>query len=611
MKVGFLITARLKSTRLPLKLLKEVSGKPIFIHMLDRLKLAKRVDQIIICTSTHPDDDRLAELATSEHVTCFRGDENDVLKRLYDAAVTFKVDYILNVTADCPFADPHYADKVVSAFESTGADLVRSCNLPHGAYCYGIKPSALKTVLEIKDKVDSEVWGRYFTDTDLFDVFDLPIDDPFHRQPNLRMTLDYPEDLQFFNAIFDHLYQPGKVFSLDEILLFLQENPQIVRLNEHRELTYRKRAGEQSSIQLKSRYEIKRAAILGCGSIGLRHIQNLRRLGITDIIALRSQKGHFKHLDPKLEVREVKNWDELINFQPDIALISNPTSHHLESARRLVPYVRGLFIEKPLAASLEGVHEFLMQIKERKIVSFIGYNLQFHEGIKTIRDLLNNDKLGKPTFFQGQCGHWLPEWHPYEDYKNAYYARKDLGGGATLTLIHEIQLAVELLGPAKAVSCFLSASELLPLEVDVASDLMLQHMEGAVSQIHLDFLQRPAHRSGFISCERGWISYDLIHPKVLVQFEGDTTPRIVWERGDYDINDSYIKELRIFLQYVSEGRVRHELDIWKAVQSQAIADAAFQSAKERRLCHLPTWVFELDQLQLKREYDSRKVSALK
>jgi predicted dehydrogenase/spore coat polysaccharide biosynthesis protein SpsF (cytidylyltransferase family) len=563
--------------------------------MLDRLKLAQRVDQIVVCTSTHPQDDRLADLAMSNSVAYFRGDEDDVLKRLYDAAVAYGVDYILNVTGDCPFSDPVYADKIVETFETTHADLIRAFDLPHGVYSYGIKPQALKTVLEIKDDTNTEVWGRYFSNTNLFDVYDLPIDNPLHRRPDLRMTLDYPEDLAFFEAVFAHLYQPGTIFSLDAILRCLQAHPEIVELNRHCEAAYEKRIVKQSVIKLKPRYTVRRVAILGCGAIGQRHIRNLRHLGITEILALRSRQGTAQELGPELGIREVQDWQELLDAQVDAVIISNPTSLHLEMATRLIPHVRGLFIEKPLAASLHGVQTLLQQVRAHKVVSFVGYNLNFHPVTLMIQELLESDQLGQPLLFQCQVGQWLPDWHPYEDYRKAYYARRELGGGVTLTLSHELHLALTLLGSAQAVSCLLSQSDLLSLDVDTISDMMIQHTSGAISQIHLDYIQRQLHRGGVISCEKGWIRYDLVLPKVVVQFEDEPTPCVAWEQIDYDMNQSYIDEMGTFLRYVSEGRMRHDLDVWRAACSLAVVDAAFASARSECLSKLPAWVSELEE----------------
>ena len=146
MTIGFLITGRLKSTRLPKKVILEIAGKPMIVHMLDRIKLAKRIDKIVICTSTNPQDDPLEKIAKDETVYCYRGSENDVLMRLHEAAVKYHVDYIVNITADCPLIDPFFIDQIVKTYESTNADLIMSFKLPMGQRPYGIKPSALKKV---------------------------------------------------------------------------------------------------------------------------------------------------------------------------------------------------------------------------------------------------------------------------------------------------------------------------------------------------------------------------------------------------------------------------------------------------------------------------------
>ncbi len=264
----------------------------------------------------------------------------------------------------------------------------------------------------------------------------------------------------------------------------------------------KKRWTAQSAIKLKSRYDVNCAAVIGAGSIGSRHIRNLRSLGITNVIALRSGQGEAKKIAPDLEVKEVENWDQLFACRPDIVVISNPTSLHPEAVKACLPYVRGVFIEKPLAGTLEEVPELLKLIKSANVVSFVGYNLQFHPAIKVIQEFLQSERAGKPLVFQCQVGHWIGDWHPNEDYSKSYVARKDLGGGVSRTLVHEVHLAVELLGPARSVFGLLPSSDLLSLEVDSVSDMMVAHSSGAVSQIHLDLIQRPAHRTGVISCLR-------------------------------------------------------------------------------------------------------------
>lgn len=576
MKVGFLITGRLKSTRLPRKLLLELEGKPILSHMIDRLKLAKNVDEIIICTSNNEQDRELSALAKDNNISCYFGDPDDVLVRLLGAADHFNLDYVLNITADCPFVDPVYADKIIEKFIETDSDLIRQFELPHGVFSYGIKIEALRKVVDIKDSSETEVWGRYFTDTGLFKVLDLDVTNIYHRRPGLRMTLDYPEDFDFFKAIFNALYEKDKVFSLTQILKFLDDHPEITEINKDCGLRFNKRFVSQSEPRLKKTSKVKTALIIGAGSIGQRHILNLKNIGIHDIIALRSKKGHYKILPQELGVKEVHNVDELKNINPDIAIISNPSSLHIDSALKIAKNIKGIFIEKPISNNLNGCNYLIDIMNDKKIVSFVGHNLMFHPIIKQIRKFINENDIGKIINIQCQVGQWLPDWHPYEDFKNAYYARKDLGGGVALSLIHEIHLAIELAGLPIHVLGEISEYKKLNLDVDVCSDLMIKHASGAVSQIHLDFLQSPSHRSGIVTFERAWLSYDFNKMEITAQRINEDAYEL-YKNSDYDSNKMYIDEIKEFVCMVEEGRIKHKYDALSSLESLKVVEALFKS----------------------------------
>ena len=576
MKVGYLITGRLKSTRLPKKLLLKVKGKPILSHMIDRLKLAKNVDEIIICTSDNEQDRPLGILAKENNISCYFGDPDDVLVRLLGAAEKFNLDYILNITADCPFVDPNYADMIVEKFIETGSDLIRQFELPHGVFSYGLKVDALRKVVSIKDSSDTEVWGRYFTDTGLFKIMDLDVKNKNHKRPGLRMTLDYPEDLEFFNAIFDALYEKNKVFSLSEILKFLDKNPEIIEINKDCGLRFNKRFTSQSEPRLKKINEVKTALIIGAGSIGQRHILNLKNIGITNITALRSKKGHYKKLPKELGVNEIDSWDDVKSIKPDIAIISNPSSLHIDSALKALSSIKGIFIEKPLSNNLTGCNQLIELLDDKNVTSFVGHNLMFHPMIKEIKKFIHENDIGEIINIQCQVGQWLPDWHPYEDYTKAYYAKKDLGGGVSLSLIHEIHLALDLAGLPIYVSGEITEYQQLNLDVDVCSDLMIKHKSGAVSQIHLDFLQRPSHRSGLVTFEKAWISYDFSRMEITVQRINEE-PYELFKNSDYDANNMYIDELKEFICMVEEGRTRHKYDALSSLESLKVVEALFKS----------------------------------
>jgi predicted dehydrogenase len=322
--------------------------------------------------------------------------------------------------------------------------------------------------------------------------------------------------------------------------------------------------------------------VIGAGSIGQRHIRNLKALGIQEIVALRSRKGHHQDLETDMGVTEMVSWAELEAAQPDVAVISNPTALHLDTIKRILPLVRGVFVEKPLSHTWDGVPEILGEIAALRRISFVGYNLQFHPVVTTVMEALEPEKFGPPLAFQGVVGHWLPDWHPYEDWRAGYAARKDLGGGAALTLIHELRMALSWFGTVERVIGESRGSESLETDVDVNTNLMLRHSTGATTQLHLDLLQKPYHRQGVISCERGWIRYDFTSPAVTAQSHEDEMPSVLWSDPAYDPNESYILMMNRFLQYVREGRVRHDFDAWSGAEDLSVVVAGYESEGSRR-----------------------------
>lgn len=231
MKIAILVTARLKSTRLPLKAIKLIEGRPLICHLLDRLKLAERPAEIIICTSPAEQDDPLVKIAREEGVKFYRGHPDDVLLRLTKAAAENGVDLVVSCTADNPFVDPVYIDRLVDFHIENNCDFSNMSGLPFGTFSYALSYPAMVKACEIKDEVDTEVWGGYFTQTGLFRCGTLEVREDHLRRPDLRLTVDTPEDFALISEIFAHCYEPGKVFSLERIIALCDEKPQLLELN--------------------------------------------------------------------------------------------------------------------------------------------------------------------------------------------------------------------------------------------------------------------------------------------------------------------------------------------------------------------------------------------
>lgn len=214
-----------------MKLLKEVNGASMIVWMIRRLKLATVLDEIVICTSTNPQDDPLEEIAKQEGIRCFRGSEGDVAARLDAAIDEYNLDYALNVTGDCPMVPFDLIQDMVDLYKESNADFMHTYQLPIGILFLGIKPKALKELIERKASNETEYWPFYFLKTDIFHVIQMEPDLQYNRQ--YRVVLDYPEDFQMFKGLYEGLGYDAYAKSTQEVLNWLDDNPIIASLNDH------------------------------------------------------------------------------------------------------------------------------------------------------------------------------------------------------------------------------------------------------------------------------------------------------------------------------------------------------------------------------------------
>lgn len=231
MKIGFLITARLKSTRLPFKLIKDLKGKPVIERVIERAQEVSDVSEIVLCTSKNPQDKPLVDIAKRKQIYYFNGDEEDVLKRLVDAARFFSIDYFLSITADNPLFSIDYSNLIVDEIKRKHYDFIKVKGLPLGAAPYGVKVKAMETICEVKKNVNTEIWGYLIDRPEIFDVKTIEVVGKLNR-PELRLTLDYEEDYELINQIYNKVTF-RKTINLYDAINYLNENPQVAKINQH------------------------------------------------------------------------------------------------------------------------------------------------------------------------------------------------------------------------------------------------------------------------------------------------------------------------------------------------------------------------------------------
>lgn len=229
MKIGFLITARLKSSRLPLKVIMNLNGKTVIERLIDRIKEIYGISEIVLCTSINPQDKPLIDIARKNEIYYFCGHEVDVLKRLYDAGHLFGFDYILGITADNPLISIYYSNKIIDEIKKGRYDFIEIAGLPLGSATYGMNMKALETVCEIKKLVDTEIWGSLIKRPEVFSIKTLNAKGKINR-PDLRFTLDYYEDYELIRKVYTNV-KFENTLNLIDVIDYLEENPEIENIN--------------------------------------------------------------------------------------------------------------------------------------------------------------------------------------------------------------------------------------------------------------------------------------------------------------------------------------------------------------------------------------------
>ena len=327
-----------------------------------------------------------------------------------------------------------------------------------------------------------------------------------------------------------------------------------------------------------------RVLVVGCGSIGRRHATNLnslrvRHLGFCDT-SLEALKQCRDELRGEVFTEIFINYAEALQkFRPDIVLICTPPVYHVEQALAALQARAHVFIEKPLSHESSGIQALITEARRRDRNVQVGYNMRFHPGLKILKNLIDSGKIGRVLWLSAEAGQYLPDWRPWQNYKESYSARHELGGGIILDGSHELDYICWLLGRPTEVVC--RAEHLSALDVDVEDSawIYLSFPERRRAELHLDFVQRAYTRTCKVVGETGTALWDF----TLQEVRWFSSEEPGWKSIPYsfEVNDMYVAEMVHFLESLGSG-TGPLVDLEQGRDVILVVEAAKRSSAEGR-----------------------------
>jgi predicted dehydrogenase len=322
------------------------------------------------------------------------------------------------------------------------------------------------------------------------------------------------------------------------------------------------------------------ALVVGGGSIGKRHLRNLlasgRSAAVVDtrddrraeIAAKHPEARVFASLDAALAADRYRT-----------GFICLPTAYHLPPALALARAGVHLFVEKPVSHGLDGIPELLDTVRAGGLVGFTGFCMRFFAPLVKASELVQAGAVGRVVTARSFTGVYLPDWHPYEDYRTFYMARKEQGGGVLLDECHAFDWMQWLCGPIRGVCAVVGTFSDLEVTTDDVCEVIARFGDRAVGSIHLDMVDRSA---------RSEVELIGTESTLLVDLEGHTVRRFDhagrrWEAWSFEpaYDRMYVDELEHFFACV-EGRERPRVDLEAGYRVQRILDACSRSSASGR-----------------------------
>ena len=268
--------------------------------------------------------------------------------------------------------------------------------------------------------------------------------------------------------------------------------------------------------------------------------------------------------------------EAISNSSFDAAVIAVPTAFHIQILNALLSVgIKNIYLEKPVSHNYNEIDQSIQLIKKINARVIVGYDLHYDAGLQKVKELITSNTIGTIVSANAQVGQYLPDWRPYEDYRQGMSAKIETGGGVMLDLVHEFDYLYWLLGNVKTIASFNKNSNALKIETEDVAEVLLQFNNGVIATIHLDYLQQKLVRNCLITGSEGSIYWDLASSKVKWILKDKSEHE--FDYSGFERNDRFIKIIKDFLQSSSN----HQLTSFEdgLISLKMVLAAKYSSAK--------------------------------
>ncbi|MBU1055295.1 MAG: Gfo/Idh/MocA family oxidoreductase [Proteobacteria bacterium] len=323
---------------------------------------------------------------------------------------------------------------------------------------------------------------------------------------------------------------------------------------------------------------------IGLGSIGQRHLNNLFMLLGKDVEVFAYRKTHHNRVFVDGESREVKSLQEYYNYipvdsfydgldkNPEAVFITNPSSEHINMMIPAAEKGCHIFVEKPLSNSMEGVDKIESLTESKGLSVMVGFQTRFNPCYKIVNKILRQNKFGKVVSAHFEWGTYLPSHHPYEDYRQSYAARKDLGGGVVLGLMHELDMICSFWGQPQNISVIGGRLGLFEIDVEDTVSVLMEYRKENYSfpvSLFLSYAQTKENRWFRIQFEKATLFCNLTESNLRIFGQlGEMIEEYIFH--DFQRNTLFVEELKEFITAIKDRR-DPQVTLYDGVESLKLA----------------------------------------